>query len=351
MNKLTLQQRIFVIEKYYKYGNARKVREEWINEYGDKINPPHRDTIYHLRDRFHQNGTVADLPRSGRPRSVRTPKMTDSVVTAITQSPQTSAVRLSAELDISRSSLRRILQENGYKAYHPKLIYCLVQDDAERRLQMCQLFISLFENYPQLFNKIMWSGEASFKLNGMIKRHNCVIYATENPHYEPLNEPGVTVWGALSSDGLLGPYFFNETVTGDNYFEMLNKYVFPQLRDRPDFNTLLFMQDGAPPHYSEKVHDLLDTLPAGWIGRRGTVEWAPRSCDLTPMDFSIWGMMKDRVFKSKPTTLDELQAAIVTEFELINANKVLCRTICNSVLTRMEKCVAQEGHQFELSSS
>ena len=61
MSKLTLHQRIFVIEKYFQYGNAQRVREEWINEYGDEIKPPHRDTIYHLRDRFCQNGTVADL--------------------------------------------------------------------------------------------------------------------------------------------------------------------------------------------------------------------------------------------------------------------------------------------------
>uniref|UniRef100_A0A0L8G0U6 Tc1-like transposase DDE domain-containing protein n=1 Tax=Octopus bimaculoides TaxID=37653 RepID=A0A0L8G0U6_OCTBM len=57
----------------------------------------------------------------------------------------------------------------------------------------------------------MWSDEASFKLNTMINCHNCVIYATENPHltYEQqLNQPGVTVWGALSPDGLLGSIFF-----------------------------------------------------------------------------------------------------------------------------------------------
>ena len=34
----------------------------------------------------------------------------------------------------------------------------------------------------ELFNKIMWSDESSFKLNGMINGHSCVIYATENPH-------------------------------------------------------------------------------------------------------------------------------------------------------------------------
>ena len=69
---------------------------------------------------------------------------------------------------------------------------------------------------------------------------------------------------------------------------MLNEYVFPQLQDRPSFNNLLFMQDGAPLHYAKKVRDLLDALPAGWIGHRGSIDWAPRSCGLTPINFNIW---------------------------------------------------------------
>ena len=76
MNKLTLQHKIFIV-KYFQYGNVQRVREEWINEYGDERNPSHRDTIYHLRDRFHQNGTVADLLRLGWSRGVRTAEMAD----------------------------------------------------------------------------------------------------------------------------------------------------------------------------------------------------------------------------------------------------------------------------------
>ena len=209
MNKLTLQQIIFVTEKYFQCGNAQRIREEWINEYGDERSPPHRDTIYHLRNRFHQNGTEANLPRSGRPRYVRTPETANYVSFAFAQSPQKSAVQLSAKPDISKSSLRRILHENGYKVYHSKLIHGLLEDDADGRLQMCELFISKFKDDSELFNKIIWCDEASFKLNGRINRHNCVICATENPHltYEKqLNQSGITVWGTLSSDGLLGSY-------------------------------------------------------------------------------------------------------------------------------------------------
>ena len=43
---------MFVIEKYFQYGNAPIVWEEWINEYGDERSPPHGDTIYHLEIDF-----------------------------------------------------------------------------------------------------------------------------------------------------------------------------------------------------------------------------------------------------------------------------------------------------------
>ncbi|KAG1650858.1 hypothetical protein GQR58_027672 [Nymphon striatum] len=72
----------------------------------------------------------------------------------------------------------------------------------------------------------------------------------------------------------------------------------------------------------DSIRNLLDTLPAGWIGRRGSIDWAPRSCDFTPMDFSIWGMIKDKVFRGKPRTLVQLQTSITSEFEQINANKL-----------------------------
>lgn len=59
-------------------------------------------------------------------------------------------------------------------------------------------------------------------------------------------------------------------------------------RDDPDIpdSALWFQQDGAPPHYSVAVRNYLNnTFPERWIGRRGTIEWPPRSPDLTPLDF------------------------------------------------------------------
>jgi len=68
-----------------------------------------------------------------------------------------------------------------------------------------------------------------------------------------------------------------------------------------------FQQDGAPPHHAVTVRKFLDEqLPNRWIGRRGPVEWPPRSPDITPMDFFFWGVVKDKVFSPKPRIVDDM---------------------------------------------
>ncbi|KAJ4429885.1 hypothetical protein ANN_22089 [Periplaneta americana] len=48
-----------------------------------------------------------------------------------------------------------------------------------------------------------------------------------------------------------------------------------------------------------------------WLGRRGSAaEFPPRSPDLTPPDFYLWGALKDTVYAIKPQTLEELRVQI-----------------------------------------
>jgi len=53
-------------------------------------------------------------------------------------------------------------------------------------------------------------------------------------------------------------------------------------------------------------------MPQRWIGRTGTKHlaldsWPPRSPDMTPCDFFLWGYVKERVYvPSLPADLNEL---------------------------------------------
>ncbi|GFX48815.1 uncharacterized protein TNCV_901971 [Trichonephila clavipes] len=54
--------------------------------------------------------------------------------------------------------------------------------------------------------------------------------------------------------------------------------------------------------------DLLkDTFGDRLISRFGPVNWPPRFCDLTPLDYFLWGYVKSLVYAHKPQTLDHLE--------------------------------------------
>ncbi|GFV39533.1 uncharacterized protein TNCV_1367741 [Trichonephila clavipes] len=71
---------------------------------------------------------------------------------------------------------------------------------------------------------------------------------------------------------------------------------------------LWFQQDGATCHTARATTDLLkDTFGDRPISRFGPVNWPPRSCDLTPLDYFLWGYVKSLVYADKPQTLDHLE--------------------------------------------
>ncbi|GFV92364.1 hypothetical protein TNCV_3949741 [Trichonephila clavipes] len=118
------------------------------------------------------------------------------------------------------------------------------------------------------------------------------------------------LFGALY--GLVESFFKNDeghnvTVNGDRYRAMITNFFIPELNNH-DVQELWFQQDGATCHTARATIDLLkDTFGDRLISRFGPVNWPPRSCDLTPVDYFLWGYVKSLVYADKPQTLDHLE--------------------------------------------
>lgn len=93
------------------------------------------------------------------------------------------------------------------------------------------------------------------------------------------------------SDCIIRPLFFTEnSITSPVYLGMLKNFVFPQISE---VESLIFQQDGIPPHFVVIVSTSLDAqFPGQWIGRVGLFSQPPWSPDLIPMDFFFWCFMK-----------------------------------------------------------
>ncbi|GFV39585.1 hypothetical protein TNCV_4172941 [Trichonephila clavipes] len=88
---------------------------------------------------------------------------------------------------------------------------------------------------------------------------------------------------------------------------MITNFFIPELNNH-DVQELWFQQDGATCHTARATIDLLkDTFGDRLISRFRPVNWPPRSCDLTPLDYFLWGYVKSLVYADKPQTLDHLE--------------------------------------------
>lgn len=88
--------------------------------------------------------------------------------------------------------------------------------------------------------------------------------------------------------------------------------VIPELQQRGILATTIFMQDGAPPHIGRCVKQLLQQQFTNdrIIARHFPISWPPRSPDLNPCDFWLWGYLKAIVYGDNITNLVKLKNAI-----------------------------------------
>ena len=196
--------------------------------------------------------------------------------------------------------------------YKIQIVQKLEPQDRPNRQAFAETLLQRLRADGDYLRKIAFSDEASFSVDRVVNRHNCRIWGSEHPHEtfeKPRFSPKVQVWCCVHHSQIVGPYFFNDpTVTGANYLDMLQNYAMPQLERIPD---LIYQQDGAPPHWSLDVRAYLDDVfQDAWIGRGGPTAWPARSPDITPLDFFLWGYVKDRVYKTPVDDIDHLKDKI-----------------------------------------
>ena len=85
-------------------------------------------------------------------------------------------------------------------------------------------------------------------------------------------------------------------------------------------------------------------FPGRLISLRGDVEWPARSPDLSPCDFFLWGYLKEKVFKHRPRSLEDLKERIQQEIDSIPPE--LTRRVMKNFRERLQQCVANDGRHM-----
>src|SRR5262249_44351085 len=105
----------------------------------------------------------------------------------------------------------------------------------------------------------------------------------------------------------------------------------------------IMQQDSAPAHQMKATQALIRTNVRGFISPK---RWPAYSPDLNPLDYAVWGILKQRVYEAPIDSRDQLIARIRRcWFELPKAS------IDSRILewhSRLRAVAAQNGYQIEL---
>lgn len=351
MERYSVQQRVNIIKLYFENNKSlvatiRKVRAVFGGN-----NVPNPSTVKRIVEKFETTGSVIDVKHSTRYRRGRSVQNVSRVRDSVAVNPKTSIRRRSQELAIPRSTMQRILTKDLHMhAYKIHLTQQLLPTDHRQRREFVRWVMEQQEVDIDFPDKIIFSDEAHFHLDGFVNKQNCRIWGTENPRViqeKHIHPKRVTVWCALWSGGIIGPFFFENdegnalTVTGVRYRDMINNFFVPELEDL-SLENMWFQQDGATCHTARETLALLrEHFPGRVISRFGDENFPPRSCDLTPLDYFLWGYLKSLVYVNKPTTIEALKAEIVRCINEIQPE--VLKFVIENFVQRVRACNASRG--------
>lgn len=352
MERFTGPQRAFCVRAFYKNNDSYVlVRRLYRNHFNiaRMRDVPSENLIKYCIRKFENSGNTMTSKPLGRPRSARSNENIERVRQFVNEDPRQSLRLRAASLILHKSTVHRIIRKDMH--FHPYKIVItqeLKPQDPANRSEFCRIMREDFNGC----NNIWFSDESNFHINGHVNKQNCRYWAEQNPQnlYEtPLHSPKVIVWAAMSRQGIIGPYFFKDnlgqaqTVTSERYCHMIKTFLSPAIQNHGGYNrNTFFQQDGATPHVTNASLDALDQLfPGRIISRRGDINWPPRSPDLTPADFFLWGHLKCKVYTQPPQDLRELKQKIPDEINAVP--RAMLQRVIENFGSRLRECENMNG--------
>ena len=112
MERLTIEQRVKVIEAYYENGRSNRNAFRALRDFFGQHNRPTESAIGKIVRKFKQTGSVADMKTPLRARLRRSAENIAAVRENVAEDPDTSIRHRAQELNLSTTTLHRILTKD-----------------------------------------------------------------------------------------------------------------------------------------------------------------------------------------------------------------------------------------------
>jgi len=155
----------------------------------------------------------------------------------------------------------------------------------------------------------------------------------------------VMVWAGITADGKT-PLVFVERgvkINAEIYQEnILRKVLLPWSQKHYGNRSWTFQQDWAPAHSARTTISLCKNMfPAIWD--KGV--WPANSCDLNPLDYSVWGIMEKKACSIQHTSIHSLKLALKKAWDEFTNDQLA--TIIQHFPKRLQACISAKGGHFE----
>jgi inhibitor of nuclear factor kappa-B kinase subunit alpha len=295
---------------------------------------------------------------SGRPRTARSNENIQQVQDlALSQEdrPQThlSQREIAREVGISKTSVNEILKIDLHlKCFKKRRATELTEVNKQARLDRSR---QLLMRYPaNLVHFIWFTDEKLFTVASPSNSQNDRLYAAVGTLKK--NIPGnrllrtrstfsksIMVSVGVSSLGRTAIHFVEPGVkiNGAYYRDvLLMQKLLPDIRELSEYYT--FQQDGAPAHRARETVELLTNETPDFIP---PALWPPNSPDLNPVDYKIWSVMQEKVYKTKVRDVGELRQRIIQAWD--EFDQAVIDSAISQWRARLCACVEAKGGNFE----
>lgn len=315
----------------------------------------HNETVRKIFNKFKACGDVHNKFGKKRQSMVENNDIALQVMLSATEHPKYPLRKRASSLpmDIKKSTVSKILNKHKYHPYKPKKIHTLRPGDNDRRFEFCCDIQGILVDNPFMSRCIIFTDEATFSSNGTVSSQNCRWWSDTNPHFTLKTRDQYSfktnVWCGMYKNQIIGPFFFRETLNADRYLCFLNNRINDFLDNLPllERHQIWFQQDGAPCHSRLDVRQYIENIFNGRVFHRfSEIPWPPRSPDLTPLDFFLWGYLKQKVYLQRPfQDVDHLERIIAEAVSNITPHMVsnVLREFCNRTVT----CINRNGGYVE----
>ena len=251
------------------------------------------------------------------------------------------------QISVHYTTVNNYLKEYYGKPRKIRKVFFLSKEQMEKRKKFCQMILDKKIKPEQIFfsdeSKIELGSftNDSIRLDPQKQKWNEETYNLINRKQKKF-EKSLMIAGGINFYGLSQPIFLDGTMNEFAYGQALLFYKDDIKKFERDHNIkILFEQDGATSHTSKSNIFILNKL----FGEGGWIQNPPNSPDLAFPIEQLWAIIKPRVKRRDPKTLDELKKFLIEEWNAIPRNMV--ENLCKNYLTRVEKVLELDGGRIE----